>query len=372
MRTATIKVCFSMDAHSLQLSFEEPALSVDEQLKTRESDALSYVAQCESELRHSPVELVPLANLVTLGTLRKSGADAGHAQALADSELALPPITVHRATMRVVDGMHRLRAAELRGQDRIAVQFFDGDEKDAFVLSVAANVAHGLPLARADRIAAVQRIFVSHPQWSDRAVASVTGLSAKKVAEVRRGMADDEPQVAVRVGLDGRARPVNSVQGRELASELIRSNPGASLRQIARKVGISPATVADVRERIRQGVDPVPLKLRGGKPQSGRRTRPVAGTNAPMLPSRKLSDLMPIFDTLRRDPSLRFNDTGRLVLRLFDSCAHAARERRKIADSVPPHCRMLVAELFLGYAEMWRYLAEELGEETELIRSEAV
>ncbi|MFF4643116.1 ParB N-terminal domain-containing protein [Streptomyces sp. NPDC001389] len=348
-------------------------MSAFEQMGARENDALSYVAQCESELRQSPVELVPLERLVTLGSLRSSGADAGHAQALAESELALPPITVHRATMRVVDGVHRLRAAELRGHHEIAVRFFDGDEKDAFVLSVAANVAHGLPLARADRIAAVQRIFVSHPQWSDRAVASVTGLSARKVAEVRRGMDGDDPQVAVRVGLDGRARPVNSVQGRELASEMIRSNPGASLRQIARKVGISPATVADVRARIRQGVDPVPLKLRGGKPQPGRRTRPAADTGVPpLLRSRKLSDLTSIFDHLRRDPSLRFNDTGRLVLRVFDSCALAARERRNIADSVPPHCRLLVAELFLGYAEMWRYLAEEIGEDTEVMSPSAV
>jgi hypothetical protein len=43
-----------------------------------------------------------------------------HALLLAESEAALPPIIVHRLTVRVVDGMHRLRAAQEWGerQDR--------------------------------------------------------------------------------------------------------------------------------------------------------------------------------------------------------------------------------------------------------------
>lgn len=32
----------------------------------------------------------------------------------------MPPIVVHRATMRVIDGMHRVRAAKLRGAAHVA------------------------------------------------------------------------------------------------------------------------------------------------------------------------------------------------------------------------------------------------------------
>lgn len=41
------------------------------------------------------------------------------------------------------------------------------------------NTHHGLPLTRADRKAAAQRILDIHPHWSDRAIAKVTGLSPK-------------------------------------------------------------------------------------------------------------------------------------------------------------------------------------------------
>ncbi|MFF4588389.1 winged helix-turn-helix transcriptional regulator [Streptomyces sp. NPDC001388] len=318
------------------------------------------------------MELIAIDELVTVGSPRISGEDPAYVQSLAESESELPPIMVHRRTMRVIDGTHRLRAAELRGQKQVAVLFFEGEESDAFVVSVAANVTHGLPLSREDRIAAVRHIFVSHPHWSDRAVATVTGLSAKKVAEVRRGMDEGAAAPAVRVGLDGRVRPVNSAHGRELASRLIRENPEASLREIARQVGISPATVADVRERLRQGRDPVPLKLRGGQSQTERLPRSLADNTVPLLRSRPLSDLTPIFDTLRRDPSMRFNDVGRMVLRLFDTCALAAREQQKIADTVPHHCRGLVAELLVGYAEVWRYLAEDLKDSDGFPHSPAV
>ena len=70
--------------------------------------------------------------------------------------------------MRVIDGTHRLRAALLRGVDVIDVLYFDGPDADAFVLAVELNHTHGLPLSRADRTAAAERIIGSHPDWSDR------------------------------------------------------------------------------------------------------------------------------------------------------------------------------------------------------------
>ncbi|MEV4256382.1 helix-turn-helix domain-containing protein, partial [Spirillospora sp. NPDC049652] len=193
---------------------------------------------------------VEIAALSTRDSPRVLGEDPDHVEALAAVQDELPPILVHRATMNVIDGMHRLRAARLRGDDRIPVRFFDGDAADAFVVAVQHNIAHGLPLSLADRKSAAERIIASHPQWSDRRIASATGIAPGTVAEIRRrtrGTAD------VRIGQDGRARPVNGVEGRRQAAELIRKEPGLSLRQVARAVGISPETVRDVRNRLNQG-----------------------------------------------------------------------------------------------------------------------
>ncbi|MFF7967030.1 hypothetical protein ACFZC3_16910 [Streptomyces sp. NPDC007903] len=71
-------------------------------------------------------------------------------------------------------------------------------------------------------------------------------------------------------------------------------------------------------------------------------------------------ELLAIFDALRRDPSLRLNDAGRNVLRLLDACSVVVRDRRRLLDTVPAHCRRPLSELAEGYAEVWRLLAEEL------------
>lgn len=102
---------------------------------------------------------------------RLSGENADHAQLLAQIEGRLPPIVVHRASMRVIDGMHRLRAARQRGDTHVDVHFFDGDAAEAFVLAVELNNAHGLPLSLADRKAAAKRIMVDQPRLSDGRIA---------------------------------------------------------------------------------------------------------------------------------------------------------------------------------------------------------
>lgn len=116
---------------------------------------------------------------------------------------------VHLPSRRVIDGMHRLRAAILRGEEEIDARFFHGTETDVFLLSVAANIQHGLPLSQRDRMAAAERIFVTHPEWSDRMVAIVVGMSNKKVGRCGDRWSGDIPQPAVRIGRDGRVRPVD-------------------------------------------------------------------------------------------------------------------------------------------------------------------
>ncbi|MFD0855024.1 hypothetical protein ACFQ07_22475, partial [Actinomadura adrarensis] len=141
---------------------------------------------------------VPITEILPADSPRLDGVDETHARVLADAESELPPILVHRATMRVIDGMHRLRVARLKGQNTVAVRFFEGPEDLVFALAVEANIAHGKPLSLQDREAAAARIVREHPEWSDRVIAGTSGLSSKTVGAIRRRAGADLPQVQAR------------------------------------------------------------------------------------------------------------------------------------------------------------------------------
>lgn len=272
----------------------------------------------------------------------------------------LPPIIVHRSTMRVIDGTHRLRAAELRGQQTIAVKFFDGSDIDAFVLAVKSNTAHGLPLSLADRKRAAERIITSHPRWSDRMIASVAGISAKTISGLRTVVGYDSAQVPARMGKDGRVRSVDGTAGRQLAYELITRDPSLSLRQIAQASGISPETARDVRNRLHRGEGPLPR----GRTKSvtvsktgetADRRLALIGT---VIPRRPTAEPPAVFvERLKADPTLRFNQNGRYLLRLLNIHTIRTEDWNTIVDSVPPHCREIVAQLARECAEFWTEFA---------------
>ncbi|MDT7803603.1 MAG: hypothetical protein QOI78_7036 [Actinomycetota bacterium] len=283
-----------------------------------------------------------------------------HVHTLATMDEELPPIIVHRPTMRVIDGAHRLRAAELRARRHIEVRFFDGDEDDAFVLAVEANTANGLSLSVEDRKAAAARIIVTHPTRSDRWIASVAGLAATTVGALRRCSSVSDTQSNTRVGRDGRTRPLDSSEGRRLAGELMRTHPNRSLRDIARAVGIAPSTVLDVRNRLSRGADAVPTRRENPGKASGAGRDPGAprrqgGSRAPL-------DLPPdaIMRTLRQDPSLRFNEAGRALLRWLDKHNVAGQALPPLGD-VPTHCLSTIAALAQHNARYWAELGDRVG-----------
>lgn len=152
-----------------------------------------------------------------------------------------PVVIVQHSTMRVIDGVHRLCAAELRGGKYFKTKFSTAMTLTRSSLPLKRISPTG-PLTLEDRRAAAARVIASHQQWSDRMIASVTGLAARTVAEVRRKTRWAAELEQFRIGQDGRVRPINSTAGRELAAKLMTENPGSSLRQIARASGISPKT----------------------------------------------------------------------------------------------------------------------------------
>ncbi|RGC65146.1 Transcriptional regulator NovG [Micromonospora sp. MW-13] len=324
----------------------------------RGSELVEWVSPVLDRLPVSQsVERVALDLLVASDSPRVEGENPDYVRVLVESETRFPPILVHRPTLRVVDGMHRVRAAVSRGDTHIDVQFFEGDAKEAFVLAVELNIAHGLPLSLADRTAAAYRIIASHPQWSDRVIAATTGLAAKTVGSIRRRATGESTQLHTRLGRDGRVRPLDSAEGRRRASELIAKQPDASLRTIARAAGISPTTVRDVRRRMSRGDDPVPPPRRSPKrqPADGTEARDVTATTV-----RSRRDRNAISASLRNDPSLRFNEKGRLLLRMLAALNISGEQWNELIDTIPPHSMLLVHGAADACAETWREFAEHI------------
>jgi ParB/Sulfiredoxin domain len=311
---------------------------------------------------------VPVNSLSVGWSPRLSGEDPEHIRVLAAAETQLPPILVHRPTMRVIDGVHRLRAVELRGEARITAQFFSGDEEEAFVVAVKSNTTHGLPLSLADRRAAAARIVSSRPQWSDRMIASITGLSSKTVAEVRRRRRAEPAEGTLRIGRDGRIRPTNGSVRRLLASELMTENPELSLRQVARAAGISPETARDVRNRLRRGEDPVSRKHKDKKAIDRSKGEAVPLDQEPTARRflETTENLATAVGRLRADPALRFSETGRTLLRLLHMLALNTDEWEKMAENVPLHCSQIVAQLARECSQIWSGFAEQV--DRKLIR----
>ncbi|MFB6394231.1 transcriptional regulator [Polymorphospora lycopeni] len=276
---------------------------------------------------------------------RLNGVDAEHVRILADVETDLPPVIVHEETMTVIDGMHRVAAAWMNGRTEIDAILVRSSLADAFRLAVQANVEHGLPLTPADRRAAAERIVRSHPQLSDRAIAGSTGLAARTVAAIRHRTAGGSTEQA-RLGRDGRVRPLSTAQGRLIAGSMIVQRPDASLREIARAAGVSVGTARDVRARVSRGEDPVPAAQRVPPAASEPPVDPVspARGGARTDGAQEAVDVAAVLDGLRSDPSLRYSDSGRALLRWLTACATAARWRDSIS-AVPPHCTELVAKV---------------------------
>ncbi|WNV85088.1 ParB N-terminal domain-containing protein [Umezawaea sp. Da 62-37] len=288
------------------------------------------------------VERIPISVLVLSGTPRTGGVDDEHIRTLAEPGLDLPPIVVQRGTNRVVDGVHRVRAAQVRGEPEIRACFFDGDDESAFMLAVRLNVRHGLPLSLADRKVAAARILRVHTAWSNRAIASVSGLSHKTIAALR--LKDDWPEGQARVGRDGRTRPLSAASGRECAKKILERDPTSSLRDVSAIAGVSPGTVRDVRDRLLRQDRPVIPSPR--RKVERRRENPV--------------DAEAVLRVLRADPSLRLTQSGRQLLSILAVASMGSGEYERLVVDLPAHCVSSVAKLAEASVRAWQELSTRL------------
>jgi ParB-like chromosome segregation protein Spo0J len=195
-----------------------------------------------------PLGAIRLVSSPRLGPMRRS-----HLSLLAATNGNWPPILVNRGDNSIVDGRYRFWAAQALGQPDIRCTYFEGDPDSAFLEAVRRNIRHGLPLSLRERKHAARQVLKRHSDWSDRRVARVCGLSADVVADLRPRRArptDGDRQLDIRVGRDGRRRPVDAQAVRDRVVRALEERPSASLREIARTVGTSPETVRSLRARL--------------------------------------------------------------------------------------------------------------------------
>ncbi len=204
----------------------------------------------------APSQDLPLTSLVLSRGVRSGGLDEPHVALLMETVEQWPPIIVWSENYLVIDGTHRVEAARRLGCSRIAAVRFLGTRDEAFVESIRRNVDHGLPLSVGDRRRAASHVLRRHPEWSDRRIASLCGLSGKTLARLRRDeLAGSKVEGVIvglerRVGRDGKARPVQAGEVRDRIRQALEQNPAGSLRVIAAMAGASPETVRTVKTRL--------------------------------------------------------------------------------------------------------------------------
>lgn len=257
-------------------------------------------------LEPNPAEIVriPLDRVHIGATLRQSGENARHVAALSEVAAALPPIVVHRPSMTVIDGAHRVRAAQCSGSQWIDAVYFDGDEGQALMLAVRLNSAHGLPLSAADRKAAAEQALMYYPDWSDRRLGMALGLSERTIAAVRR-------RTALLPTCAPRPCPTPAV---------------------------APGEIHRRPERVHP-TDPRPTQ---------HRSDPAAGDRAQQAPALR---------TLCPDPALHRTESGRQLLALLAALPADPAAWADLACDLSPCHAALIAELAAEQAENWATLA---------------
>ena len=180
-----------------------------------------------------------------------------------------PPLLVHQATLAVIDGAHRLAAANALGIAELQVVAFEGTEQEAQIEAIRRNNRHGLPLTLADRKRAASRLIGEYPEWSDGRIGEICSLNPKTIATLRSSLpsavvAVDPGEPRHRLGRDNKLHPVDRARSRAQVEEALERFPTASLRLVAAQAGVSPETVRTVRRSLGErstGARPLPETL---------------------------------------------------------------------------------------------------------------
>jgi hypothetical protein len=130
------------------------------------------------------VQLIAIHLLSTRLSARLPELSEPRVEALMAAVDQLPPVLVHRATMTVIDGAHRLEAFRRAGRSLIPVRTFDGEWLEAVALAVRAKAAHG-QLTLADRRQAASVMISVHAKGSDHVIDAICDVARWSATEER-------------------------------------------------------------------------------------------------------------------------------------------------------------------------------------------
>ncbi|WP_409497340.1 ParB N-terminal domain-containing protein [Amycolatopsis sp. cmx-11-12] len=306
-----------------------------------------------------PVEVVPIDDLQEGWTPRVAGLEREYVEELAEIASSTPPIVVHRPTMCVVDGNHRLAAARLQGRTTIAVRFLDGSEDEVMLFSIRANSSHGRRLSRVDQEAAVERVLRQRSDLSTRRISEETGIGQRLIESVRRRISEPSESDALRVGRDGKRHPATTAAAdvkKERARRIVADNPKVTVRELAESAGISIGSAHNV---IREGNQ----RAAGG----------VIERLPKLAQTAEKKTVAPVrIDSLRQlneDLAVRGNDIGRTLLTMLNVVLTEGRklqdelhreQGRSVNRAIPEYQRYRAAELAATGARVLHDLAVAL------------
>lgn len=220
---------------------------------------------CASDVDGTQVVTVPAAGLRFGRAFREKAISEARVAELMRAPERWSAILV-ATDMTVIDGRHRVTAARRLGIEQVTVEIFEGDAQDAFLEFVQRNLTSGEGLNRRERSKAARRILCAHPEWADRRIGDLCGVSPKAVGQMRQSLmrtfAPGQIDWSdVRIGRDGRSRPIDPANRRARIIEALAANPDISLRSIARLVGVSPETVRRVRLGLSEPTWSPPIQI---------------------------------------------------------------------------------------------------------------
>jgi len=157
------------------------------------------------------VVTLPVADIGIDQGVRRDRLDLDHIGHLREVLDDLPPILVRKVGERweLIDGSHRIAAHREEGRTDVRVVVLDVSDVEALLAATEANISHGRPLDTVDRRRAAERIIALDPERSDREIAKRCGLSPTTVAELRPRPTVQSGQLDApkRTGADGKSRP---------------------------------------------------------------------------------------------------------------------------------------------------------------------
>ncbi len=90
-------------------------------------------------------------------------------------EVVWPPIAVDKATMKLLDGWHRVEAAKRAGVYSLPVLWVESKDDEQFAHAVKFNLGHGLRLSREERLKAVAKL--AREGWTPERIVEFLGCT---------------------------------------------------------------------------------------------------------------------------------------------------------------------------------------------------